>query len=257
MYQPYWLNLILTTMILKRKISTATFSLLTIFSLASCTSKIPDGPVKDYINGFSITLAKKNIHSASLIYENIEYDADGKEKGKAYCYFEFDNKDSDYPYLYLYRTYEGSLIQDDGIKEKEVLQYISNENEEVGYDKTDGVIKELDVSKTTINDSITSFFYKDKTYDYYRGGLYYGDLVKISAEKWHINFSINEDGLLRYHLLNDMTYEGVIFNTDYTLTKEGMLKDYYYDGQIIETKEKVINTINVTYNVSLDKKETL
>ena len=102
-----------------------------------------------------------------------------------------------------------------------------------------------------------SVLYKDKTYDYYRGGLYYGDLVKISAEKWHINFSINEDGLLRYHLLNDMTYEGVIFNTDYTLTKEGMLKDYYYDGQIIETKEKVVNTINVTYNVSLNKKETL
>lgn len=244
-------------MLLKRKLLTTLFSLITIFSLTSCNSKIPDGPIKDYINGFSITLAEKNIHSAILTYENIEYDSNREETGKAYCYFEFDSQNSDYPYLYLHRTYEGTLIQDDKIKEKEVLQYISEDDEVVSYEKTDGVIKEIDASKTTINDSITSFFYKDKTYDYYRGGLYYGDLVKISAEKWHINFSINEDGLLRYHLLNDMTYEGVIFNTDYTLTKEGMLKDYYYDGQIIETKEKVVNTINVTYNVSLDKKETL
>ena len=125
------------------------------------------------------------------------------------------------------------------------------------YGAMNGVRKDLTVDKTKINDSITSFFYKDKTYDYYRGGLYYGDLIKISAEKWHINFSISEDGLLRYQLINDMTYEGAIFNTDYTVTKEGMLKDYYYDGTIIETKDKILNTIKIEYNIELDKRTSI
>lgn len=233
---------------------------ISIFSLiilvTSCNSKIPEGPIRDYIEGFSIKNALENINSVSLEYFNYEYDSKGEEIGKAYCYFEFDKTDEDNPYLYLYRTYEGTLIQDDGIKEKEVLQYIDS-GKIYGCDITDDVRKDLKVDKTKINDSITSFFYKDNTYDYYRGGLYYGDLIKISAEKWHINFSINDDGLLRYTLVNDMTYEGVIFNTDYTVTKDGMLKNYYYDGIITETNEKIVNTIDIEYNVNLNKKESI
>ncbi len=255
MHQPYYL--LTTNYHMKHKNTFYILISITSLFLSSCYSKIPGGPIKSYINGFSITKAEENIHSASLVYENIEIDSKGEEIGKAYCYFEFNNSDKDYPYLYLYRTYEGTLIQEDGIKEKEVLYYISPTNEEIGLEKNNGVIKNVDVSKTSINDSITLFFYREKSYDYYRGGLYYGDLIKISAEKWHMNFSINNEGLLRYKLTNDMTYEGAIFNTDFTITKEGMLKDYYYDGQMTETKEKLVNTINVDYNVEIDKKETI
>ncbi len=230
--------------------------LISIFTLCSCNSKIPEGPIRDYIEGFSINKALDNIFTASLEYYNYEYNSSGEEIGKAYCYFEFDRSNEKLPYLYLYRTYEGSLVQEDDVKEKEVLKYI-DESKTYGCEITDGVRKDLTVDKTKINDSITSFFYKDKTYDYYRGGLYYGDLIKISAEKWHINFSISEDGLLRYQLINDMTYEGAIFNTDYTVTKEGMLKDYYYDGTIIETKDKILNTIKIEYNIELDKRTSI
>lgn len=219
--------------------------------LTSCNNGFPDGPIKDYVYNFNFEKAYKNTNSCVLNSINVD-SKDGVTLGEAKTYFEFDKTDDEY-YLYLKREFSGSYITDD-VETIETLSYLKENDSVYSVTITNGIKKTNNINKVALADSIDSFFYKDKTYDYYRGGLYYGDLIYRAGDTYHMNLKIEDDGLLYYTLTNDITYEGAIFNQKFAVNPLGMVVTFHYDGRILETNETTANDINIEYNVELNKK---
>lgn len=217
---------------------------------------MPDGEIKDFIEGFYFLRAFENINNGVIYSFNEEYIND-ELVGTHNTYYEFEKKDDKY-YYYVKRDFTGTLIDEDSkIETFEQLSYIDKNNDIYCVSITNGIRKEVtNINKTNLFDEICKVFYADKSYDYYRGGLYYGDLLQKTAIKYYMNLSIKND-LLYYTLKNDITYEGVIFNQEFAVDTYGMINTYHYDAEIMESNDKVVNDIKAIYNTEIDYKSVI
>ncbi len=231
----------------------STFSL----SLSSCNKPIPDGPIKDFVVNFSISKTLQEVLKGKMEQHNYQYDGNGNEISHTYSMMEFDRSDESLPYFYKKATFEGENKPENSYEYLEVLEYF-DKNNNAGFAQKieDDKKSDYNVKEINVNDSIDTFFFTQKDYDYYRGSFYYGDLINRAIDKWYINFEVIDD-LLVYELVNDITYEDVIMNQKYSVNKYGMLLDYTYDARIISTNERVVNTIKCEYDVEINRKEKL
>lgn len=240
--------------IIKRK---KLLTIISILFLSTSCSKVPDGEIKNFVENFSFERAYKNINNGIIEVSNSNYVND-ELKGTYKAYYEFykDKYDEKF-YFYKKENYTGTYInEDNNLTNYETLQYTKEDKSIYSVEIRNEVKKELKYSKTNLYDSICSIFYSEKDYDYYRGSYYYGDLIKININSYYILFTIDND-LLTYEVKNDGSYEGVIFNNNYTLNKYGMLTTYHFDGIYEENNEKIINDITCSYNIDFDKKREI
>ena len=224
--------------------------LLSIIFVTGCTrSKIPEGPIKDFIYNFDFEKAYNGIDNAILHSESIDYKND-IQVGRYDLDFKI-SKENGNLYYHWKATFTGSyvisstyLIEKLGyLDESGNVYYAEKENENViNYSKSENDLQSM----------VDTFFYAENQDGYYTGGQYYGDVIYATGIKYYMNFSLTDDNLLQYKLENDLSGQGKVFNQIYTVNSLGMLVDYHFDGRYLEEKLEVVSNIYTTYNENFD-----
>lgn len=232
-------------------------TLIPLLTLSSCSS-VPEGPIKDFVDNFNFEKTYEAIDNG-IIEINEQSLQDDEVVGTLYSYTEFSKKD-DIFYYYNKIEYTGNLIDSETkIESYETLKYVIDEETCYSVTITNGEREvESNLKPINIQDYVTLMFYDEKSYDYYRGGFYYGDVIYINIDTYYPYFTLEDnDSLLRYTIVDDVTYEGAIFNTNFAVDKLGMLIDYHYDGKMFETGVGIINEIECSYNQNFELKESI
>src|SRR5574344_106160 len=223
--------------------------LLSIFSLVSCSSNIPDD-LKDFLKPISYSYANNNISSGNVLSYFCELDENGTIVGDDEIKFSFSrNSDATEYYMHSIETFKGNKIKDSLVKiEKKVYLNTSDNWFYKEVLNNDNVVSSKVLSIYDVQTELQNVFYtNDTTYKY--GGLYYGDYFSVNSNNSTFTYKIEDDNLI-FKAENDESYiEGAIANQILAIEKHGMLVNCEQQIIIKDTNIIAMQDIKAEYNV--------
>lgn len=233
--------------------------------LISCDNNVPL-EIANIVNSFSIEKALLNDTTCSLNYleTHYEYDNDFKEIEVYSNEVEvsFDSSSEENYYYYIKETTNN--IKENNVISSEILaRYIEVDKYELSTKDSDGLNIET-ISKLSMQENLTEFYYREASNEMYSGGLYFGDEFKININQYIYMDII--DGYLTY-TLEYTQFDKLPFlqKLSYDVDGVGMVKNFYqeiieFEHNDITTAKPIrknIFTLTSIYNQKLNKLENL
>lgn len=198
-----------------------------LISLVGCTTKIPEGEIKDFVLGFDYDKSFEETKVAESTITSSIY-KDGELVGKITTYTYIEHQDSLYHYskTIVSGSYYGTGLDEFNYNLKETISYVDENGNAVAYEKTDGKVDTLIYSPSDVEYLINSFFYTKLEAGYHQGGMYYGDYISANCGKYYDCFNLIDDETLQYQIntiSKDENKQEVITMHKYTVNNLGMV----------------------------------
>lgn len=229
-----------------------------LFGLTSCSKKIPDGDIKDFVSGFKYSNAFEHVNNAKSI-TTIKHYENKQEDGCLEMEIWIDKSDIKYRYSksfvsgYFYGDKEGQYT----FNNQETLCYTYNDEEIFAYQKTDNVYDDIKYSPDDVSLSIDNFFYTELEAGIYRGGFYYGDYVRINCANFYNQFSLNEAKTELTYSINTVTKDrdgyDILTMHSFTVDSYGMLLSLSSTAKNNAKGLKTETITKIVYNTSFEK----
>ena len=228
-------------------------ALLLILSFSSCSKKIPDGDIKDFVDKLNYKDAYDFVNTASS-QTIVKHYVNSQVDGSLQMDIQIDKKEYKYRYSesivdgFFHGTGEGQYF----FNNQKTLCYMHDDNVVNAYQLTDNVNDNIKYSPDDVLLSIKNFFYTQLDSNIYRGGFYYGDYIKINCARYYENFSLNDSKDELTYSINTVTQDDD--NTDilnmhsFTVNSYGMLLKLNSIAKNNSKKIKSETTTYITYN---------
>ena len=234
----------------------------TLVLLSGCTIEIPEGDIKTFVEAINYESTFEAVDYGKSIIEITHFTDKEEPAGELKITTCFDKVDDKY-YYYCETEVKGDFYSEDQYTfyHQINLVYVNNDDNIVGYSRTDGVGKELKHSMESLNDLIESFFFNRVDAGYHQGGMYYGDYVLTNCGKYYSLFTLNESkDILNYNATTssyDQDKNEVITMHNFNINKYGMLVDLETKTFYSELPGEVITKITCDYSGDFERFETL
>ena len=220
--------------------------------------EIPEGDIKNFVDQLDYKLAYEHVNTGKSIITASYYVNDVLD-GQV-CSTTYFDKTSDTKYYYINTEVEGSFIGNDSdqypYNNQQILAYLDSEKNVKVFKKTDEILENISYREEDINTSINNFFYLELEGGYHRGGVYYGDYIKVNCGQFYDFFHLNSaKDELRYAILTkSLNSENEEIETlhDFVVDKYGMIITLESTSTY-----KARTTITCDYNIEIEKKYEL
>ncbi|MBD5390554.1 hypothetical protein HDR67_00905 [bacterium] len=223
----------------------------------SCTQKIPEGDIKDFVDLISISKAKEHVVTGTSQIQSI-YSVGDEEKGRVTITTQIDQNEK---YYYSNTEVSGSYVEEYNFHNEQVLSFVNNDNVISSYKKTDDAFQEVSYTLEDVYKLISTFFYTKVEGGYHQGAVYYGDYVVANCAKFYSCFSLNEEkNVLTYQVnTSQRTDEGdeILTMHYFTVDAYGMILSLHTKSMILEKSMVIDTTIECSYNSEIEKKTEL
>lgn len=230
--------------------------------LCGCTIEIPEGDIKTFVEAINFESTFEAVDYGKSVIEINHYEENDELVGALKITTCFDKLDNKY-YYFCETEVSGDFYSEDQYTfyHQINLVYVNNDDNIVGYSRTDGVDKELKHSMESLNDLIESFFFNRVDAGFHQGGMYYGDYVLANCGKYYSLFTLDENKeILNYNATTssyDQDKNEVITRHNFNINKYGMLLDLSTETFYSELPGKVITKINCDYSGDFEKIDKL
>ena len=226
--------------------------------MSSCSRKIPEGDIKDFVEKLSYDTAYDFVNNAQS-NTTVKHFENGKEDGHLIMDITIDKENTSYYYSesqvsgYFYGMKEGQY----SFHSQKTLCYMEDETTVSAYQITDDMPDTIQYSPEDVLLSIHNFFYTELEAGIYRGGFYYGDYVRLNCAKFYELFSLNEAKDELTYSINTVTKDKD--NTDilnmhsFTVNEYGMLIRLSSVAKNNSKGLKTETTTTITYNTDFEK----
>ncbi|MCM1130341.1 MAG: hypothetical protein NC325_01450 [Anaeroplasma bactoclasticum] len=225
--------------------------------LTSCTAKIPEGDIKDFVDCISYDTAYENI-DLGVSNVMVVYSQNDEELGRVSIHTEIDKSQK---YYYANTIASGSYVEEYGFEEQQILSYMNVDNIVQSYQIKNNETLEVSHSEEELNQLITSFFYTQVDGGYHQGAIYYGDYVIANCGKFYTCFSLNEEKTLLTYEVNtsqkNSDGDEIVTMHYFVIDAYGMLVSLHTKSIMVEKNIVVDTTIECEYNKPIDKKTEL
>ena len=244
---------------MNKKILLILLLVLSFITLTGCRKDIPEGDIKNLVESFNIDNAMSNILYGSSTVTSVHYE-DGIELGQITTYTYIDRRNGYYHYskTTLSGNYYGTGEDQFNYYEQETISYIDSEGLIIAFEKTDGIVKEVTYRREDIDTLINYFYYTNSEYNYYKGGVYYGDYIRANCAKYYELFSLNEEKNILSFEVNSISKaedkQEILTMHKYSVNEFGMILDlstWSMYKEHTETNSKT--TMTCDYNDNFNK----
>lgn len=235
----------------------------TVMGLSSCTTKIPDGEIKDFVDKLDYDRAYEHVtHGKSTIIAT--YYVDGVEDGKITTITSIDKTDKKYHLMEtsLSGSYYGTGMDQFNYYTQETLCFINDSDQVEVYQKTDGQSTDIQYTPEDVDTSIKNFFYTKLEAGYHSGGVYYGDYIMSNCGKYYNFFSLNDEKSELTFSINSVSQgtdgKEIITMHRFTVDGYGMVLSLSTKTFHTETPNTYMETtVNCDYTSTIEKIWTL
>ena len=225
--------------------------------LTSCTTKIPEGDIKDFVDCISYNTAYENI-DLGVSHITVVYSQNDEELGRVSIHTEIDKSQK---YYYANTIASGSYVEEYGFEEQQILSYMNIDNTIHSYQIKNNEALEVSHNEEELNQLISSFFYTQVDGGYHQGAMYYGDYVIANCGKFYTCFSLNEEKTLLTYEVNtsqkNSKGDEIVTMHYFVINAYGMLVSLHTKSIMVEKNIVVDTTIECEYNNPIDKKTEL
>lgn len=234
-------------------------SLIATIGLCSCTTKIPDGEIKNFVDKIDFDRAYEHVSYGKSSLTATHY-IDGEEDGKIEIITYMDKSQAKYHLMTtkLSGSYHGTGMDQFDYYSQDVLCYINASNNVEVFKKTDGVLEDISYTPEDVDTSIKNFFYSKVDAGYHSGGVYYGDYILSNCGKYYNFFSLNEEKTELTFSINSVSKgtndKEIITMHHFTVDEYGMVLSLTTKSFYTETPETYMETTMICDYVSpIDK----
>ena len=244
---------------MNKKIFSLLLIVLMCFVITGCKKDIPEGDIKNLVESFNIDNARSNIKHGSSTVTSVYYE-EGVELGSITTYTYIDTRDCYYHYskTVLSGDYYGNGEDQFMYYEKETISYLNNDGLIIALEKTDGIVEEITYRREDLDTLINYFYYTNSDYNYYKGGVYYGDYIRANCAKYYDLFSLNDEKNILTFEVNSISKaddgQEILTMHKYSVNEFGMILDLSTWSMIKEnTDTNSKTTMDCNYNDNFTK----
>ncbi|MDE6655713.1 MAG: hypothetical protein K2J85_01835 [Anaeroplasmataceae bacterium] len=229
-----------------------------VVGLTSCSKKIPEGDIKDFVEKLDYETAYSFVQNAKS-NTTVKHFENGEEDGHLIMDITIDKEDTSYYYSesqvsgYFYGVKEGQY----SFRSQKTLCYMNDEESVSVYQTTDNMPDTIQYSPEDVMRSIYNFFYTELEAGIYRGGFYYGDYVRLNCAQFYELFSLNDTKDELTYSINTVTKDkddtDILNMHSFTINTYGMLVRLSSVAKNNSKKLKVETTTTITYNTDFEK----
>lgn len=230
--------------------------------LSSCTVKIPEGDIKDFVEQFDYDLAYQWVQTGKSVI-TVTYSVEGKEDGKVCSTTLIDKSGLEYHYMNtdVSGSYYGMTSGKYNYFNQQILSYMNEDETASAFQLTDGALEDISYRPEDVTISVHNFFYTELEAGYHRGGVYYGDYILANCGRYYSCFSLNEAKTELTYQVNTSTKNSdgdeILTLHHFVVNEYGMILSLSSKSIIIEKDIIIETTIACEYNLLFDKKVEL
>lgn len=246
-----------------KKILFCICSLLALLGLVSCSPKIPEGDIKDFVMKLDYDRAFEYVRSGKVVITSTYY-VDDVVDGQISTITTFD-KNEKTKYHHTNTFVSGSYIGEGEGKypysRQEILTYVNEDGSISTFKKTDNVLEDIKYTIDDVNKAINNVFYLNLTSGYHSEGIYYGDYIYANCGKYYVCFSLSEDKKILSYDVNTSTFnsEGdeIISMHSFSVNEYGLIEELSSKALYLARNIVIHTTIKCEYNLVVDRIEML
>lgn len=222
--------------------------------LTACTQNIPEGDIKNFVDGMSYKTAYEHI-DVGVSHVTAVYSENDKELGSISIHTEIDTNNK---YYFASTLTSGSYIEEYGFETQQILYYLDQNNLVQSYHIENDNALEVSHNEEELNRLISTFFYTKVDGGYHQGAMYYGDYVIANCAKYYTCFSLNDEKTLLTYEVNtsQKNSEGdeIVTMHHFVIDAYGMLLSLHTKSIVVEKSIVIDTTIECEYNIQIEKR---